>query len=197
MIGLADTNIRSLIAVNIVWRKRRSFMRVKTGNRRRIAALCAAAVGLIAAPTLGISTRLLVWNPTRSMPRGLYVRDSSPASRSEFVLAWLPAEARELAHQRGYLPRTVPALKPIAAIAGDEVCASGDRITINGAAIAERRMEDHQGRPMPLWSGCKTLARNQVFLLSTYAADSFDSRYFGLSETTDIIETVSPVWTFP
>lgn len=131
------------------------------------------------------------------MPRGLYVRDSSPASRGEFVLAWLPSVAREMAHVRGYLPRTVPALKPIAAIAGDVVCASGQRITVNGAAMAERRTEDHQGREMPAWTGCKTLSRDQIFLLSTYTSDSFDGRYFGLSQASDIIEKVRPVWTFP
>jgi conjugative transfer signal peptidase TraF len=131
------------------------------------------------------------------MPRGLYVRDSSPAARGEFVLAWLPSVAREMAHARGYLPRTVPALKPIAAIAGDVVCATGVSITINGSTIAERRTEDHQGREMPTWTGCKTLSRDQIFLLSTYAPDSFDGRYFGLSVTSDIIEKVTPVWTFP
>ena len=50
---------------------------------------------------------------------------------------------------------------------------------------------------MPLWSGCQTLTPNQIFLLSTYAPDSFDGRYFGLSRTSDIIEKVTPVWTFP
>ena len=131
------------------------------------------------------------------MPRGLYVRDSSPASRGEFVLAWLPSVARELAHARGYLPRTVPALKPIAAIAGDVVCADAGSISINGAAVAGRRTADHQEREMPIWNGCKTLSPGQVFLLSTYALDSFDGRYFGVSETADIIEKVTPVWTFP
>lgn len=172
-------------------------MRTIDKNRRLLVTLCAASIGLLIAPPLGFSTRILVWNPTKSVPRGLYMHASSPIARGQFVLAWLPAEARALAHARGYLPRTVPALKPVAAIAGDEVCARAESITINGKAVVERRIEDHQERKMPLWSGCKTLSPGQVFLLSTYAADSFDGRYFGVSEASDIIETVAPVWTFP
>ena len=169
----------------------------RTVTRSGIAALSVAAICLLGASSAGFWTRIFVWNPTQSMPRGLYIRDVSPASRGEFVLAWLPSEARELAHARGYLPRTVPALKPVAAVAGDEVCAEDLRIKVNGTDIAERRKEDHQGREMPTWTGCKTLSLGQVFLLSTYALDSFDGRYFGVSEASDIIEKVRPVWTFP
>lgn len=172
-------------------------MRTLDRNRRPLVALCAVSIGLLMAPLLGFSTRLLVWNPTKSVPRGLYMRVPTPIARSQLVLAWLPKEARELAHARGYLPRTVPALKPVAAIAGDEVCAHAQSVTINGKEVVDRRLEDRQNRKMPLWSGCKTLSPGQVFLLSTYAADSFDGRYFGVSEASDIIETVAPVWTFP
>ncbi len=91
----------------------------------------------------------------------------------------------------------MPALKPVAAIAGDEVCARATSISINGVIVAERRAQDNSGRDIPFWTECKTLTVGQVFLLSTYASDSFDGRYFGVSEPTDIIEKVAPVWTFP
>jgi type IV secretory pathway protease TraF len=55
---------------------------------------------------------------------------------------------------------------------------------------------DRFGREIPRWNGCKTLAPDEVFLLSTHAADSFDGRYFGPTSIADIIEKVAPLWTF-
>jgi conjugative transfer signal peptidase TraF len=155
-----------------------------------------AGIALVGLAALDLAPRLLVWNATGSVPRGLYLRAGGTIRRGDFVLVWLPERARAIAHERGYLPRSVPALKPVAAAAGDVVCASEADISIDGTAVAQRRAKDSQGREMPLWSGCKTLSSDQFLLLSTYASDSFDGRYFGVSERADIIEKVRPVWIF-
>lgn len=48
-----------------------------------------------------------------------------------------------------YLPWEVPLLKPVAAVAGSEVCAQGARLFIDGQAVAKRLGRDAMGRRMP------------------------------------------------
>jgi conjugative transfer signal peptidase TraF len=172
-------------------------MTISPTSQRRILASGCAAIGLLLATALTVDSRLLIWNATASVPRGLYARASGLPATGDFALAWLPADIRALADTRRYLPLTVPALKPIAASAGDTVCASQDAISINGREVARRAVADHFGRALPTWEGCRTLAPRQVFLLSTHAADSFDGRYFGPSDTADVIEKVTPLWIIP
>lgn len=170
---------------------------VSSSAQRRILASGGAAIVLLAASAFTLESRLLVWNATASVPRGLYLRAPSAPSKGDLVLAWLPAAVRALASERRYLPVGVPALKPVAAIAGDTVCALADGISINGTAVATRAVTDHLGRVLPSWHGCQTLTAAQVFLLSTYAPESFDGRYFGPSDIADVIEKVAPLWTLP
>ena len=73
--------------------------------------------------------------------------------------------------------------------AGDAVCASGARITLNGALVAERRVRDSAGRALPTWVGCLTLDKDHVFLLGD-TPDSFDGRYWGPT----LIDNVEGVW---
>jgi type IV secretory pathway protease TraF len=89
----------------------------------------------------------------------------------------------------------VPILKRVAAVAGEVVCASGDAISIAGQVAAHRRTADGLGRPLPHWQGCRTLSGGQVFLLMAEAPDSFDGRYFGVTERHDVIGRLVPVWT--
>lgn len=168
-------------------------------NRYRNAVLLTMGLGLasLAAATFAVSSRAIVWNGSTSLPQGLYVRKHAVSlQRGDLVLFWLPQDARALADQRRYIPASVPALKPIAAVAGDAVCAHNDTITINGIRVASRRQNDPSGRPLPSWNGCQTLATDQIFVLSTYAADSYDGRYFGPVSTSAILEKVAPLWTF-
>jgi type IV secretory pathway protease TraF len=50
------------------------------------------------------------------------------------VIAWPPDVARDLASRRRYLPRNVPLVKPVAAIAGDRVCARA--AAVSGALVS-------------------------------------------------------------
>jgi type IV secretory pathway protease TraF len=81
----------------------------------------------------------------------------------------------------------------VAAGAGDVVCRHGALITINGRAVAQARLTDTAGRPLPAWSGCIRLADTQVFVLAV-DPDSFDSRYFGPVDGANVLGTASPVW---
>jgi conjugative transfer signal peptidase TraF len=111
------------------------------------------------------------------------------------VLARAPLWARRLAAERRYLPIGVPIIKRMAAVAGDVVCASGDAISIDGRLVAHRLAVDWMGRPLPPWEGCETLGAGEFFLLMADAPDSFDGRYFGVTERRDIIGRLVPLWT--
>jgi conjugative transfer signal peptidase TraF len=121
---------------------------------------------------------------------------NASVGRHDLVLAWLPDEVRRTAAERRYLPSNVPIIKPVAAIFGDTVCASGDDIAINETVMAKRLAHDRQGRSMPTWQGCKTLRENELFLLAAGVSDSFDGRYFGTLEASQVVGTLVPLWTY-
>jgi conjugative transfer signal peptidase TraF len=137
----------------------------------------------------------LVWNASASAPVGLYaVGEAGPLARGDMVIARLPAEFRLFAARRHYLPANVPLVKRVAARAGDEVCAAGARVTVNGRLVAHRLDRDGAGRPMPWWSGCAELGTGEVFLLMTDSATSFDGRYFGITDAGDIVGRARLLW---
>jgi len=113
------------------------------------------------------------------------------------VVAWAPGWARRLAAARGYLPATVPLVKPVAAAAGDRVCAKGSRILVNGHVAAVRRLHDMKGRPMPWWHGCRRLPRGELFLLSAGVGGAFDGRYFGVTRAGELIGRARLLWAEP
>lgn len=123
---------------------------------------------------------LLVWNASASAPIGLYRVDpiSPPRVGDRVVVDPSPPIADFMA-TRGYLPRGVPLIKTVAALPPARVCRDGTAVSIDGTPRAVARSEDRRGRPLPAWSGCRTLAANEVFLLTADVADSLDGRYFG------------------
>lgn len=136
----------------------------------------------------------LVWNASASAPIGLYsVSPGALAEPGDTVIARVPGPFRRLAATRRYLPMNVPLVKRVAAAAGDEVCALGQEIFVNGSWIAERRIADGAGRPMPMWTGCVRLRGRQLFLLMDAPA-SFDGRYFGVTEGDDVIGKARFLW---
>jgi type IV secretory pathway protease TraF len=110
------------------------------------------------------------------------------------AIAWPPPAARRLAATRHYLPANVPVVKRVAAAAGDRVCAAAVRIRINGRAAGVRRRADRSGHPLPRWTGCAKLGPGQVLLLGSAGPDSFDGRYFGLTEQAAIIGKARMIW---
>lgn len=158
------------------------------------AILVSGLLGAVAATLVAPPRPRIIWNVTASAPLGPYVVEirSRPAV-GEMVAARVPALWRGLAGARRYLPVNVPLIKRVAAASGDRVCAIGDDIEVNGQRVAGRRARDGAGRPMPSWSGCVTLRRDQYFLLMDNRS-SFDGRYFGPTGDSDIIGKVRPLW---
>lgn len=165
-------------------------------RNRGITMLAALGIAVLGATELAHPTPRLVWNATASAPIGLYrVKSAMDLRRGDFVLAWLPDAARRLAAERAYLPANVPLVKRVVALPGDTVCSEHVRVTINGITVATALAADKLGRPLPHWSGCRTLGQKQLFLLMPSVRDSFDGRYFGPIATSAIIGKLVPLWT--
>jgi conjugative transfer signal peptidase TraF len=159
----------------------------------------AAAIGL-GASLLALTMAIpppprLVWNASASAPIGLYaVSPGASVQAGDMVVARLPERWRVLVARRRYLPANVPLVKQVAAMAGDQVCAVGAHVHVNGSPVAERRAVDAARRPLPWWRGCIRLRQGQFFLLMPGNPASFDGRYFGVTEGPQLVGKATLLW---
>lgn len=168
--------------------------KLRRGRLRRRMAITGAGIAVVLASAALPPAPRLVWNASASAPVGLYaVSPGAAAQPGDIVIARVPEPFRWLAAERRYLPMNVPLVKRVAAFAGDEVCALGQEIFVNGRWTAERRLADGQDRPMPMWSGCVRLHGSQLFLLMDSPA-SFDGRYLGITEGRYVIGKARLLW---
>ena len=151
-----------------------------------LAVLVFMAVGLAALAWVACtpSKARVVYNASDSVPIGWYRVTPlngrlSAIPVDSIVLVDLPADVATLADQRGYLPKDVPLLKRVGAIAPKHVCIKDGRVRIDGVAVAHVLLIDRQARPLRSWTQCRQLRDGELFLLSTTNPSSFDSRYFG------------------
>lgn len=122
----------------------------------------------------------VVYNATDSAPKGLYwVTPPTDLALGDVVVARLPVDTASFADGRGYLPKTVPVLKHIAAIEGNWVCFKGGWLYVDGRPVARPLTEDGLRRPLTPWRHCRALVAGELFLLNPTNPASFDSRYFG------------------
>lgn len=104
-------------------------------TRRAIALLLLSGAAFIALgyACLNRPHPMLVYNASTSVPKGWYrINAASPFKPGDWVLVRLPANASTLAMQRGYLPTTVPLLKPVAAVAPQRVCVEQQNVIVDG-----------------------------------------------------------------
>ena len=172
------------------WRCRRGRARPRT-----ILALGILGLGLLGLAALSRPAPLIIYNASASAPIGFYrVLPVGVLRRGDLVLARTPESVRRLAAERGYIPATVPLVKRVAAVAGDTVCAINHAVSIDGRHVADQLTADPLGRPLPDWSGCRTLRSGQIFLLMQGVPDSFDGRYFGPVPVSAVIGRLVPLW---
>lgn len=168
-------------------------------TRRRYVMATAMAASTFAVSFVAIALAdpfpRVIWNASASAPLGLYHihPDSDPPAGALVAVAppkWL---ARWLS-ARGYLPEGVPLLKHVAAKAGQRTCRIGDAVSVDGRRVAIARARDGQGRPLPVWQGCRTLRSGELLLLNPAHPDSLDGRYFGPLPASAVIGRATPLY---
>ena len=165
-------------------------------RHRLVAAISSAAVATIALTAAWKHAPALIWNASASVPIGLYaVRDAGWLTSDELVVVQPPEVLAHFLANGRYLPNGVPLIKHVAALAGAIVCRSGLSVSVDGVVRAKARERDHAGRPLPSWSGCRTVAEDEVFLLNASEPASLDGRYFGPLPSASIVGRAVPIWT--
>ena len=138
-----------------------------------------AAVGVaLSVAASADQQNLLLYNPSHSVPAGFYVRSGQPIERGALVTVRAVSVAPGYATLRHFTDPGDRFIKRVAGVEGDEVCAEGPAVTLNGVAVARRLERDSAGRMLPTWSGCRVLAADEFLLLGD-TPDSFDGRYWG------------------
>lgn len=120
----------------------------------------------------------ILYNPSPSVPSGFYLRLDDTVVHGTMVTVRANDVAPDYAALRDFTDPGDRFIKRVAAVGGDEVCASGAEVSINGAIVAHREARDAADRALPTWSGCRILSVDELLLLGD-TPDSFDGRYWG------------------
>ena len=132
----------------------------------------------------------LRFNPTPSLPKGVYRIVPGAPEKNELVSFCLEGEFAELALERGYLePGSCPSglrplLKRLAALPGDSI----DPVSFPIRAV------DSQGRSMSPALSPGVVPPGIALVLADHPGN-FDSRYFGFVPL-DSLQRVEPVFLF-
>lgn len=160
-----------------------------------VKATCFAVLAVAAAAIIPTSLKL-VWNVSASAPIGLYRIESVGRLDVPDLVAVMPPERlEEFMAERGYIGRDVPILKRVLGLPGQRVCRTGRIITVDGIKMGEALNRDRLYRPLPVWSGCRVVADDELFLMNWQVPDSLDGRYFGPLPATTVIGQAIPLYT--
>lgn len=161
-------------------------------NQRMILCIGAVAIAALAWAWLREGDPIL-YNHSPSLPVGLYVRTNGPVERGAIVTVRASDVAPGYAALRDFDGPGDRFIKRIAAAQGDVVCAAEDVITINARTVAHRAAVDSSGRALPRWTGCQEVSAEELLLLGD-TPDSFDGRYFGLVQRSDVEGVWRQMW---
>jgi conjugative transfer signal peptidase TraF len=184
--------------------------RIAVPRTRRIArralfpvVLCAGiAVSVLSFELLGLRIGLT----DSACAPGIYRMVSRAPLRRDLVLACLPNAIAKLGQARGYLSSgrgcgngIEPVGKRLSALPGDSVEVLPDHVAINGQRLEHSATLTRDSRGLSVqhieW-GRYTVPTNQVWLLGTRDARSWDSRYFGPVPASSIRAALEPVLTW-
>ena len=172
--------------------------------RARVAVFCCIGTltGIGAAWAAGVRI-----NTSPSMPRGLWqVSRAAEAGRGDAVVVCAPpGPASRIGRERGYVGPgacpggTEPLLKVVAAVAGDVVAVEPRGLAVNGAVLAATTplAHDAAGRALPSWPPGIYAVQPGTAWVTTPAADSWDSRYWGPVRLADVLGMARPVAVWP
>jgi conjugative transfer signal peptidase TraF len=172
------------------------------GRHRKLtfaAAVSIFGLAIVAGTAMILGLRI---NTSYSLPLGLYATTSDPQAN---LIEFCPSEpfASESA-SRSYRTAgfacpdgAVPLLKPIVANLGDLVIVSREGISVNGHLLPKTYPvpEDAHGRPLTAWpAGLYRVEPGTIWVASIYNAGSYDSRYMGPIQVSQIRRRLRPLW---
>lgn len=145
-------------------------------------------------------------NTTGSIPVGLYWTSGKPAEKGDYVMVCPPPlEVFDMAKERGYIragfcPGGYSYLmKRLSAAKDDTVTVADDGVRANGRLLpfSVPLKTDRAGRPLPRYQADNyTLDEYQVLLMTDRNPFSFDGRYFGPINRSQIKSVVVPIITW-
>ena len=145
-------------------------------------------------------------NTTGSIPVGLYWTNSKPAEKGDYVLVCPPPlSVFDMAKERGYIQAGFcPGsygyiMKKILAAKNDIVSVADDGVRVNGRMLPFSKVlkADQAGRPLPRYQvDSYTLSEHEVLLMTDRNPLSFDGRYFGPLNRSQIKSVVIPIITW-
>lgn len=174
----------------------------RTIRRARIAAALAVPALLGSVALAGEAGLSINW--TGSVPPGLYWASASAPKIGELVKVCPPdREPFRTAKRRGYFgPGPCagdyqPLIKRLLAAKGDRVTIAPTGVAINGALLPNSapRAKDTEGRPLPQIALDRVLRDGEAFVMTDYP-NSFDGRYTGPVELTNVISRTQPIVTW-
>ena len=142
-------------------------------------------------------------NTTPSIPLGLYRLTNEPLVKGAYVLLCPPpSPVFEMAKARGYVgagfcPGVYGQLmKRLVAAKDDEVTINVEGVAVNGQRLSLSKpiKLDGGGRPLPHYAKSWVLDSDEVLVMSDSNSGSFDGRYFGPIQRSQIEGVIRPVF---
>ncbi len=159
-----------------------------------------------------IALTMLFWiagglfNVSGSIPTGLYWITKRPVQTGEYVLFCPPQKAIfDEALTRGYIRSGFcPGgfgylMKRVLGVHGDTVSITPQGVLVNNRLIKHSVpfQKDEQERPLPrLVLNQYRLKKSELLLMTEQSALSFDARYFGLIQRSQVKAVIKPVLTW-
>jgi len=168
-----------------------------------VIAIASISVFVVGAICFAAGARI---NTTKSIAVGLYWTSNESVEKGAYVMFCPPDDGVfNTARKRGYIaggfcPGDYGYLmKRILAAKGDTVSVTDSGVFVDGALLpfSKPRLADLAGRPLPRFQiDHYTLGRSELLLMSDVSDTSFDGRYYGFIDRSQIQTVIRPVFTW-
>lgn len=144
-------------------------------------------------------------NKSKSIPLGFYWVTEKPIAIGEYVLLCPPESlVFDEARKRGYLGSGLcPGgyeylMKKVLAAQSDRVVINEDGVFVNNKKLpfSKPLRFDGSHRPLPIIRTESILGNSELLLMTDVSSTSFDSRYFGFINRSQIKSVIQPIYTW-
>lgn len=145
-------------------------------------------------------------NISRSIPLGFYQITDKPIAKGDYVIFCPPQTPLfKEALARGYISSGFCSgssgylMKKVWAMGGDTVLFGNEGVYVNGSILPYSKplASDSQGRVLPRLTGSIELKASELLLMTDQSPFSFDARYFGLIDKSQVSGVIKPLFTWP